>query len=73
MSKPQWSREMRFKPQPIMPGGVSDWDRMLYRLGLSIDEAIQSRSVREWVRKHHATKFVPIQVLEAYGIDHRFF
>ena len=73
MSKPQWSKDMCFKPQPVMPEGVSEFDRFLYGLGLSLEDALQSQRVREWVKKHHHSKFVPIAMLEACGIDHRFF
>lgn len=68
---PNWGRS--HDQYPPLRVSLSGWDLLLYRLNLSPAEALKSPVVREYVIKHHRSKFVPEKILEAAGLDGSFF
>ena len=56
----------------------SDWDVFLRRLGIMSDRAAlreierggeHSGKIRGWIMIHHRTKFVPLRLIEAVGLE----
>lgn len=52
---------------PEIPDGPPGFDTLLSQLGISEQEAPKHPAVREWVREHRRTSFVPEKVLRALG------
>ena len=56
-----------------MPISLSGWDLLLYKLNLKESEAHRHPEVRKYIKDHHRNRFIPAKVLDAMGIDSRFF
>ena len=61
---PNW-----IKPESLNVGAPkpSTFDETVRRLGLSPDQYRNSDALREWARKNKAQKYVPPDLLEAWG------
>jgi hypothetical protein len=53
----------------ITPRGASTFEHVVRRLGLLPSEYASSRELKEWVRRNKDHKYVPLQLLEAWGFD----
>ncbi len=61
---PNWG-----KPAPYVNGSsVSAFESLVKSLGLSPDQYENSHKLREWVDKNKDHKYVPLNLLEAWGI-----
>jgi hypothetical protein len=61
---PNWG-----KPEPFLLGGtVSSFDALVKTLGLSPDQYENSITLKEWVGKNKDHKYVPLDLLEAWGL-----
>jgi len=45
----------------------SEFERVVEALGLSPDEYLDSSALREWVRQNKDHKYVPTELLKAWG------
>jgi hypothetical protein len=60
---PNWG-----KPEPVMLGvSVSSFEALVKSLGLTPDQYTSSGPLREWVAKNKDHKYVPLNLLEAWG------
>jgi len=60
---PNWG-----KPEPYVLGtSVSSFEAVVKSLGLSPDQYETSSSLKEWVHKNKDHKYVPLNLLEAWG------
>jgi hypothetical protein len=50
---------------PVPPAG---FDVLLSRLGIKEKDAAKNALVKQWVRQHYHTRFVPEKILEAVGV-----
>jgi hypothetical protein len=53
----------------ITPEGVSTFEHVARRLGLSPETYASSQELKEWVRRNKDEKYVPLQLLELWGFD----
>jgi hypothetical protein len=60
---PNWG-----KPYGDVPGTPSSFEEMVQRLKLSEDEYRSSIPLKEWAQKNKDSKYVPQDLLEAWGI-----
>jgi hypothetical protein len=64
---PNWG-----KPEPFMLGGtISSFDALVKTLGLSPDQYENSITLKEWVGKNKDQKYVPLDLLDAWGFKAR--
>jgi hypothetical protein len=60
---PNWG-----KPEPFMLGTtVSSFESLVKSLGLSPDQYENSAVLKDWVGKNKDHKYVPLDLLEAWG------
>ncbi len=60
---PNWG-----KPEPFMLGSsISSFESLVKTLGLSPDQYENSATLKEWVGKNKDHKYVPLDLLEAWG------
>ncbi len=61
---PNWG-----KPEPMMPGvTVTSFEAMVKSLGLSPEQYEHSSTLKEWVTRNKDHKYVPLNLLEAWGM-----
>ena len=53
----------------ITPEGVSTFEHVARRLHLSPEKYANSRELKEWVRKNKDHKYVPLYLLELWGLE----
>jgi hypothetical protein len=60
---PNWG-----KPEPVMLAGTkSSFESLVSALGLSPDQYKDSTELKDWVRKNKDQKYVPQDLLKAWG------
>jgi hypothetical protein len=60
---PNWG-----KPEPFVLGGtISSFDALVKSLGLTPDQYQNSITLKEWVTRNKDQKYVPLDLLEAWG------
>ena len=60
---PNWG-----KPEPIVLGvSVTSFEAVVQSLGLSPDQYQNSTTLRDWVQRNKDHKYVPLNLLEAWG------
>jgi hypothetical protein len=64
---PNWG-----KPLHEIPNAPTSFDEMVQRLKLSEKEYRSSIPLKEWAEKHKDSKYVPQDLLEAWGIEVKF-
>ena len=52
-----------------LPASPSDFEKLVKSLRLSPDQYQHSPAVREWVQKNKDHKYVPQDLLEAFGFE----
>jgi len=60
---PNWG-----KPEPFAPTGPSTFEHVVKKLGLSPHEYQDSTALKSWVLKNKNHKYVPQDLLDAWGI-----
>jgi hypothetical protein len=65
---PNWSMPLQGK-EPLCGVLVTEFELAVQRFGLKPDEYITSIRLRNWVREHKSKRYVPEQLLKAYGFD----
>jgi hypothetical protein len=61
---PNWG-----KPEPFVLGvSISSFEALVKSLGLSPDQYQNSHTLKEWVTKNKDHKYVPPNLLEAWGL-----
>jgi hypothetical protein len=63
---PNWGKKV--PPSPVLPTATS-FEEAAKKLKLRPDQYVHSTRLREWVRRHKDSKFVPEPLLEAWGFD----
>jgi len=53
----------------ITPHGETTFEYVVRRLNLSLEEYAGSRELKEWVRKNKDHKYVPLYLLELWGLE----
>jgi hypothetical protein len=53
---------------PKVPPRLSAWQELLETLHMREDDALRSILVRDWVRKHYRTHYLPPRVLEHFHL-----
>jgi hypothetical protein len=53
----------------ITPEGVSTFEYVARRLNLSPEGYASSQELKEWVRKNKDYKYVPLYLLELWGLE----
>lgn len=53
----------------ITPDGVSTFEHLVRRLGLSPAQYASSAELKEWVRKNKDERYVPPQLLDLWGFE----
>ncbi len=53
----------------ITPEGASTFEHVARRLHLSPEKYANSRELKEWVRKNKDHKYVPLYLLELWGLE----
>ena len=69
----------RMLRDPVMPIGSSRWELLLYRLAIAEHQVIPlmvgksevGLKIKDWVRRHYNSAYVPERVLEYLNIDTR--
>ena len=56
------------KPSEDIPNTPSSFEQMVRRLNLSEKQYRSSIPLKEWAQKHKDSKYVPQDLLEAWGI-----
>ena len=57
------------KAQPLsLVATPTSFDQIVKSLGLTPDEWIHSRPLKEWVQKNRNSKFVQVDLLQTWGI-----
>jgi hypothetical protein len=51
----------------LKPEGASSFERVVATLGLSPAEYVNSAELKEWVRRHKDHRYVPPELLAAWG------
>jgi hypothetical protein len=51
----------------LNPHGASSFEHVVATLGLSPEEYVGSAALKEWVRRNKDYKYVPPELLEAWG------
>lgn len=64
---PNWG-----KPVADIPNTPTSFDEMARRLKLTEREYKSSVPLKEWAQKHKDSKYVPQDLLEAWGIEVKF-
>lgn len=60
---PNWG-----KPEPFLLGPiVTSFDALVKSLGLTPDQYQNSKVLKDWVGRHKDQKYVPLDLLEAWG------
>lgn len=57
------------RSSPTSPHGETTFEYIVRRLGLLPSQYTTSRELKEWVRKNKDSKYVPPQLLEAWGFN----
>jgi hypothetical protein len=61
---PNWGR----RPASVR-SGLTEFEQLVAELGLKDEKAqLNSRRLREWVTKHRNNRYVPEELLSAYGL-----
>jgi hypothetical protein len=53
----------------VLPASPSDFEQLVKALRLSPDQYQHSQILREWVEKNKNQKYVPLDLLDAFGLD----
>ena len=61
---PNWGKAQCFLP----PGTGSAFDSLVKSLGLSPEQYEDSSTLKNWVCKNKDHKYVPVELLEAWGL-----
>jgi len=61
---PNWTLPL---PVALTPGGASAFEHLVVRLGLSPKQYQDSTVLREWVQKNKNYRYVPSELLQAWG------
>jgi hypothetical protein len=64
---PDWGSGM---PVPIQPT-LSEFERVVVRLGLEPHEYVASQELREWAEINKDARYVPERLLKAWGVSLR--
>ncbi len=62
---PNWGRP----EPPQIHFGLSDFESLVKSLGLSPEQYVSSAPLRAWVEKNKDQKYVPPELLEAWGFE----
>lgn len=57
------------KGTPLPPAGVSSFDAKVRALELSPKQYLNSVQLKDWVRSNRKSKFVPPDLLQAWGFS----
>jgi hypothetical protein len=57
------------QPSAIAPAGASSFEHVVATLGLSPEEYASSIALRDWARKNKDHKYVPSELLQAWGFN----
>ena len=57
------------KGTPLPPAGVSSFDAKVQALELSPAQYLTSTPLKDWVRINRKNKFVPLELLQAWGFS----
>ena len=60
---PNWG-----KPEPLTAVGVSTFESLVRSLNLSPEEYEDSYTLKDWVRRNKDHKYVPVELLQAWGL-----
>lgn len=60
---PNWGKSEPFTLTP----STSSFELLVHSLGLSPEEYVRSVPLKDWVRKNKDHKYVPLELLQAYG------
>jgi hypothetical protein len=63
---PNWG-----KPEPMLPNGLSTFESLVKHLNLSPEEYKDSITLKEWVCQNKDHKYVPVELLKAWGLTVR--
>lgn len=63
---PNWTKPQSLNLGPARP---STFEETARQLRLSPDQYLTSDALREWARKHKDEKYVPVDLLEAWGFS----
>ena len=63
---PNWGKS---EPLSLLPS-MNSFDLLVHSLGLSPDQYVCSTALRDWVLKNKDHKYVPQELLQAYGFAH---
>lgn len=61
---PNWTRPL---PVAAKPAGASTFEHLAAMLGFAPDECEDSTVLREWARKNKNNRYVPSELLQAWG------
>jgi len=61
---PDWTRSL---PVATTPAGASTFEHFVLMLGLAPEEYEDSTVLREWARKNKNDRYVPSELLQAWG------
>ncbi|MFZ2003150.1 MAG: hypothetical protein WAU73_27510 [Candidatus Sulfotelmatobacter sp.] len=62
---PNWARPL---PVAVTPEGASTFERFVAMLRLAPEECEDSTRLREWARKNRNDWYVPLELLQAWGL-----
>ncbi len=60
---PDWG-----KPMPPPKAGLTEFEKVVKRLRLSVPEFDHSAALKDWVRRNHNQRYVPAELLKAWGV-----
>ena len=60
-----WTRAL---PVPLTPSGASAFEHLVLKLGFSPGHYQDSIVLREWVQKNKNYRYVPSELLQAWGL-----
>ena len=63
---PNWTRPLSLA---VTPAGQSTFEHVVAMLGLSPEEYENSSVLRDWARKNKDHKYVPSELLKAWGLS----
>jgi hypothetical protein len=63
---PNWG-----KPEPLGKPEVTvtAFEQVIQEWGLTPDQILDSRRLRDWAKQHKNQKYIPEELLEAWGLD----
>jgi hypothetical protein len=61
---PNWG-----KPEPaVFETTISSFESLVKSLGLTPDQYVSSAELKEWARRNKDQKYIPLDLLEAWGM-----